>query len=168
MTRVRWMLLGMSLLASPWVAAAPHTHGQGQALMALSGQQLTVNLSLPLDVVLGFERAPRTEKERQALQQAMDQLKQTDALWQLNSAAKCQAQPAQVEPPTWGGAGHADLDVTYTWVCAQPQALDRVEVRLFEPFKRLRRLDLNHALPGGQGAQRLTPNKPTWTRKPSP
>lgn len=162
MHAIRSILIALSLCSLGWVWAAPHTHGQGQASLVLSGQTLTLELSLPLDVVLGFERAPRSDKERQALQQAMTQLSQTDALWTPSPAAQCKAQAAQAQTPNWGGSGHADLDVTYTWVCQQPMALERIQTQLFEQFKRLRRLDFNHVLPKGQGASRLTPKQPVW------
>lgn len=156
--------------ASTVALAAPHahTHGEAQAEMSLERNQLSLALTLPMEVLVGFERAPRGDAETQRWNQALGQLGQTDALWSLTPAAACKAQPPKTDLPTWGKQAHTDVVVTYTWQCDQPQALDRIQTQLFERFKRLRRVELAHVTPKGQGMTRLTPKKPQWVAGTAP
>jgi hypothetical protein len=55
---------------------------------------------------------------------------------------------------------HGDLDADYRFVCAHPEALDRIEVRLFERFQATQRLRVQYATEKGQGALELTPANP--------
>ncbi|HMR69005.1 MAG TPA: DUF2796 domain-containing protein, partial [Rubrivivax sp.] len=48
------------------------------------------------------------------------------------------------------GDGHADLDATYTFACAQPARLATLEVGLFDAFRRVERVEVQAALPQGQ------------------
>jgi len=52
---------------------------------------------------------------------------------------------------------HADLDAKFVYHCDAPAALTEIEVRLFDRFKRLRRIDGQLAGPKGQSALKLTP-----------
>ncbi|MCM8594809.1 DUF2796 domain-containing protein [Accumulibacter sp.] len=44
-----------------------HVHGQGQLDLAIDHDLVTIELELPLEAVVGFERAPRNERERKAV-----------------------------------------------------------------------------------------------------
>ena len=57
------------------------------------------------------------------------------------------------------GDGHADLDGEYVFRCENPAALRELEVRLFQHFPKLRRLDVQVAGPRGQSAARLSPQQ---------
>ena len=69
--------------------------------------------------------------------------------------------------PAAGQAGHAhahptrgdheEAVVTYRYTCAQPAALQRIDVRAFARFPRLREIRVEHATARGQGAAVLTP-----------
>lgn len=52
---------------------------------------------------------------------------------------------------------HAELEATWQFQCAQPQALQGVDVRLFQMFPGLRRLDVAVAGPKGQSSAKLSP-----------
>ena len=52
---------------------------------------------------------------------------------------------------------HAELEATWRFRCAQPQALQGVDVRLFQMFPGLRRLDAAVAGPKGQSSSKLSP-----------
>lgn len=56
--------------------------------------------------------------------------------------------------------GHAELEATWQYQCAKPQALQGVEVRLFQMFPRLQRLDAAVAGPKGQSSAKLSPESP--------
>jgi hypothetical protein len=52
---------------------------------------------------------------------------------------------------------HAELEATWNFRCATPQALQELDVRLFDTFPGLRRLDAMIAGPQGQSGAKLSP-----------
>ena len=178
----RFALL-LSLLAAaslPSAANAQHTHGAhehgaAEVTVALDGQALVIELISPLDNLVGFEHAPANDTQRAALVEAGRLLSDADAMFALPVAAACRFEHADIESP-WpmaamapaaGQAGHAhahptrgdheEAVVTYRYTCAQPAALQRIDVRAFARFPRLREIRAEHATARGQGAAVLTP-----------
>jgi hypothetical protein len=162
---MRFMLLLASLLAFalPVHAAKGHVHGEGGLDVVIEKDAITLTLELPLDAATGFERAPKTDKERAALAATEAALKNPE-LFLPTPAARCTAQPPQVAMPAFDGkqgdGGHGDIDATYSFRCAVPAALKSIETTLFRSFKRLYRLEARRVGPAGQGAARLTPKNP--------
>ncbi len=173
----------LSLLAAaslPSAANAQHTHGAhehgaAELTVALDGQALVIELISPLDNLVGFEHAPANDAQRAALAEAGRLLSDADAMFALPVAAACRFEHADIESP-WpmaamapaaGQAGHAhahptrgdheEAVVTYRYTCAQPAALQRIDVRAFARFPRLREIRAEHATARGQGAAVLTP-----------
>ena len=155
--------LGLALLLALPAAQAQHrhVHGEGRLGATLDKGTLTLTLELPLDVAVGFERAPKTDKEKAALAETEKQLNEAAALFQPSAAAQCVPARTDVAMPRFGGGDHADIDAEYVFACAAPAALKGIETTLFARFKRLYRLEAQRSGPGGQGAQRLTPKHPT-------
>ncbi|HQV09506.1 MAG TPA: DUF2796 domain-containing protein, partial [Thauera sp.] len=173
----RFALL-LSLLAAaslPSAAHAQHTHGAhehgaAELTVALDGQALVIELISPLDNLVGFEHAPANDTQRAALAEAGRLLSDAEAMFALTAAAACRFEHADIESP-WpmaamapaaGQAGHAhahptrgdheEAVVTYRYTCAQPAALQQIEVRAFARFPRLREIRVEHATARGQGA----------------
>lgn len=151
-----------TLLATPGARAAPHAHEHGVARLdvSLDGSTLTLMLSGPLDGFVGFERAPRTDAERQLASSTLARLRDTAALFKPDAAAACTPAAAQVAAPVLEGQAvakgeHADLDAEYRFNCRQPQQLKGVDLALFDSFKRLQRLNVQVATGQGQAAQVL-------------
>lgn len=139
-------------------AHGKHVHGEAQLQATIHQSQMILQLALPLEVAVGFERQPRTDAEKSALIQAEKALQNATALWQPTAAANCQVKKVDVTMPTLDGA-HADITAQYHFECAQPQALKAIETTLFQSFKRLYRIETQRIGPNGQGAARLTPKK---------
>ena len=136
-----------------------HVHGEGRLDAAIDKEQLTLNLELPLDVAVGFERKPKNDKERAALEAAATTLQDAASLWSISPNAACQLVSAQVGLPKFDGE-HADIAAQYVYRCAQVQGLKSVETSLFKSFKRLYRVEVQQVGPSRQGASRLTPKNP--------
>jgi len=166
------LILASLLIITPAAFAQhKHVHGEGQLDAVLEQETLTLELALPLDAAVGFERPPKNDKEKAALAQTAKILEDT-ALWAPTPAAQCSLQSAKVTVPFTGGHDHhdkhahegeqhhADIDAEYRFRCANPAALKAVETTLFKSMKRLYRLEAQRSGPSGQGAQRLTPKKP--------
>ncbi len=141
-------------------AGKGHVHGEGRLDAALDKDMLTLNLELPLDASVGFERAPKNDKEKAALAAAEKTLIDAAALWLPTPAAHCTVASIKVDMPKFAADDHADVDARYVFRCAAPAALKSVETTLFKHFGRLYRLEVQRVGPTGQGAQRLTPKAP--------
>jgi hypothetical protein len=146
--------------------AAPHAHQHGavKLAVAIDGEQLSIAMEAPLDSLLGFERAPRNDAERRAAGELLTRLRSgASALFQPDGAAQCALVQAEVragvlEPAAKAAAAeddHADLDADYMFKCAQPGQLRKLELGLFDVFKRLRRIEVQVAGPKGQRKQTL-------------
>jgi len=164
-------LFAACLFTLPAFAQHKHVHGEGRLDVAIDKDTLTMSLELPLEAAVGFERPPRTEKEKAALAAAVQAL-ESATLYQPTPAAQCTLQTKTLHVPFSGGdshAGHAhegathhvDLEAVHVYRCAHPDALQSIETTLFKHFKRLYRLETQRVGPRGQGAQRLTPKQPT-------
>ena len=144
-------------------AHAQHAHGEGRLDVVIDKDSLAINLELPLDAAVGFERAPRNEREKAALAAAEKALGDA-ALFVPTPAANCKAQTPEVVMPAFvaraGANGHGDIDASYVYRCANPAALKSIETGIFKSFKRLYRLEAQRVGPAGQGAARLTPKNP--------
>lgn len=158
----RHHLLAAALcLALPLAHAGKgHVHGVGRLDIAIDKNSVTLDLELPLDAAVGFERAPQNDKEKAALAAVEKTLKDAGTLFLPNPAATCTLQSVQVALPQFGDGEHADIDASYRFRCANPAALKSIETTLFNSFRRLYRLETQRAGPAGQGAARLTPKNP--------
>lgn len=140
-----------------------HTHGAARLDLAVDGTVVTLSLESPLDNLLGFEHLPRNERQKAVVREMTAKLKRPEALFALSAAARCApdgvelSSPVLESAPHKAGNAHLNLDGQYRFRCANPEALRAVEVRLFDAFPRLRRLDVQAVTPHGQSAARLTP-----------
>ncbi|MDI6750223.1 MAG: DUF2796 domain-containing protein [Rhodocyclaceae bacterium] len=162
MPRVLPVLAALTF-ALPALAQHKHVHGEGRLDAVLDKDSVTLELELPLDAAVGFERAPRNEKEKAALANAEKALKDAGTLWRFPAAAGCVVQEVAVEMPKFDGGEHADIEARYRFRCSNPTALKEIETTLFKAMPRLYRLEAQRAGPAGQGAQRLTPKASVLT-----
>jgi len=139
-------------------AAPPHQHGVATLDVAVEPGKVTIDLESPLDNLLGFERAPRTDAERQRADAAIATLKAADPLLRIDPAARCTlvkvtlasaALQLGTPDPKQAAEGHADIDASFEFSCAGA-APGFVEIGLFEAFARLQRIDVQTATPKGQ------------------
>lgn len=164
--RCFWLVV-LWLAGLPALAHEPgaHVHGTASLQVAIDGANLTLNLESPLDNLLGFEHAPRTEKQKAAVRGMVERLNQAATLFAPTPAARCAPVSVQLDSPVLEpakkteGDSHADLDGEFTFRCASPEALHDIEVRLFDSFPNLRQLDVQVASPRGQTAPRLSPKQ---------
>jgi ABC-type nickel/cobalt efflux system permease component RcnA len=182
------LLIGLSAtLALPALAQQhAHTHGRMALDVAVDAQTITLAIESPLDGFLGFERAPRTEAERQRVSAMVAQLNAADRLFQPDPAAGCKlsrvelqsaalglgtakAQPAQGHDHDHahgkghdhahdhGDGGHADIAATIVFACDKAAQARFIDVKLFDASKRIQTIDAQVASPQGQSKQTLRP-----------
>jgi hypothetical protein len=143
-----------------WAAGKAHEHGALKLDVAIDGNKIAFAMEAPLDSLLGFERAPRTDAERKAAADVLTRLRSPDKgtpLFVMDAAAQCTLGKAEVRAPVLEpGAkptskdAHADLDASYEFTCAKPDELRTLDVGLFDAYKRTQRIDVQVAGPKGQ------------------
>ena len=148
-----------------WAAGKAHEHGAMKLDVAIEGQKLTIAMEAPLDNLLGFERAPRTDAERKAAADVLARMRSPDQgtpLFALDAAAQCTLGKAEVQAPVLEPGAkpapkgeHADLDASYEFTCAKPDALRTLDVGLFDAYRRIQRIDVQVAGPKGQAKATL-------------
>lgn len=160
--RIARALIALACLASA-MAQAQHSHGEARLDVAIDKNRLSIGLEMPLDVAVGFERAPRNDKEKAALEAAR-KLLSDPGLFLPTPAANCRAEAPIVKMPEPGKSAadqHADIDADFVYICANPGALRSIETQLFKSLPRLYRIEARRAGPTGQAAARLSPKNAT-------
>lgn len=173
------MIAGMALAFATTVGAqqAAHEHGVAELRVALEASTLLIEFDSPLDSIVGFEHAPSTDQQREALLQAERSLQAFTPLFTLPAAAGCVLADVQLESPFpqedvaehdkhdhghdkhghdhVDADAHADLYVAYQFDCANPAALDQLDLKLFDAFPRLQTIRAAVASSQGQSAVRM-------------
>lgn len=163
-------LAGLATLAGTAWAAGPghaHQHGIAKLDVAVDPRSVSLSLEMPLDSLVGFERAPRTPAERQKVDAAVARLKNVDPLFRLDAAAGCSLQQTELNAPVLGVGkpatpaakgddGHGDMDADYVFACQDAGRLVAIEVGLFKAFPSLQKIDVQVATPKGQLKRQLT------------
>jgi hypothetical protein len=111
--------------------------------VSLDGQTLQITFDGPADNIVGFERAPKTEAQKNTVAKAEQQLKNPARLFVIPAEARCEPQPARVElklPPPGSREEHSEAEAEWRWRCDKPDALTQIEVTLFKLFPRLKTL----------------------------
>jgi hypothetical protein len=117
-------LLALSL-ASPMAAAhKAHTHGVGDLDVAVEGGRLSLALTVPAADVVGFEHAPRSDGQREAVAAAEKLLRSQAELFALPPSARCRFLSADVTLPWTGDAAaagdeHSDFAARWEFDCAE-------------------------------------------------
>lgn len=157
--RVLSFSAALLLLAAPLQAAPPHQHGVATLDVAVERTRITLQFESPLDNLVGFERAPRTDAERKALEAALGKLRDAAALFRIDPAAVCKPAGTDVKPPSFGSGGHGDVEATYTYDCGDASKAAHAQTELFAAFARLQRVQVQVALEKGQrGLELRRPN----------
>ena len=151
-------LLACCALAADAQTQHAHVHGQLRLDVAVDVGTLTISIESPLDNIVGFEHAPRTDAERKAVQQAVAQLRSADKLFAIDPAAECRLGQVDLDAPALGlgvarpgePAGHADLDGSFTFECRSAAQARFIDVGLFGAFRNARQIDVQIVTPEGQ------------------
>ena len=156
--------LRLGMLAMPAIALAQgqaHQHGVLELGIAVEARKLTLQMASPLDNLVGFERAPRTDAERKRVEAALAKLKAAQTLFVIDPAAQCKLSNVTLSsavlklgatPP--GGASakdeHADIDAIFEFECQDAARAAFVDVGLFDAFAEMKRIEVQVATPKGQ------------------
>jgi len=159
-----------------------HSHGRLSLNAAVDALSITIQMEVPLDNFLGFERAPRTDAERRLVADMVARLNAADKLFLPDPKAECvlskvslasavlglgeqarqDQKPAQASTASAGKERqeHADIDVSVAFACPKASQARYVDVKLFDAFKRVRTIDAQVASGQGQFKRTLTKAAP--------
>jgi hypothetical protein len=131
--------------------------------IAVEGNSLHISVKVPLESLLGYERAPRNTAEKAAAAALLDRFRTGQPVLALPSRAQCkEAAPAQVRAPLiegQGGGDHGDLQAQYRLDCAQIGELRQIDVSLFDLATGIKRVRAQIIGPKGQSQSVLRRNK---------
>jgi Protein of unknown function (DUF2796) len=161
-------LLALTLVAlsSPAFAGKAHEHGVARLDVAVEPQRVVFQLELPLDSLLGFERAPRTDAERKAADAAVARLRAAGELFRIDPAAGCKLDRVDLSSGALGlggkaasSDGHDDLDASFEFACADAHKAGFAEIGLFSALPKLQRIEVQAVTRKGQ--MKATLKRPT-------
>lgn len=144
-------------------AGQPHDHGVARLDVVVEPTRVVFVLESPLDNIVGYERAPRTDAERERAKTALARLRNATELFRIDAAAGCTllkvdlvSAPLQLGNAAAGAAAspaaseHSDLNAVFEFRCKNGTRAGFVEVGLFEAFAALKRIELQVVTPRGQ------------------
>jgi hypothetical protein len=155
----RYVVLLALMLPCVDAVAAAHEHGAAILHVAIDGNNVHLSFASPLDNLVGFEHAPRTDKEREAVKRMTQRLREPERLFVTTPEARCVRASAEVGSPK-GAGGHASIEAESAFRCERPQALSGIDVKAFEAFPNLKRIDVQVAGAKKQSGAKLTPRSP--------
>jgi hypothetical protein len=183
------------LMAAGFCSAEMHEHAHGEELMqmqsshvhgevilnvVLEDDRLDVEMISPAMNITGFEHAPSTEQERQAVDDAIAKLQQAGNLLALPGTAGCEPGASTVEtslkeehahhghdhePAAEQGhdGDHAEFHVTHAFQCDKPGAIDSLNLTLFSHFPGVEKVRLQWIHGQRQGAAVVEPGNTAVT-----
>jgi hypothetical protein len=167
-------LLTLCAIAAHAQAPHAHVHGQLKLDVAVDVQSISFGIDSPLDNIVGFEHAPRTDAERKTAQQALAQLRAAGALFSIDPAAACRLNQVDLVAPALGlgeprageAQGHADLEGNIVFECRSPVQARFIDIALFDAFHNLKEIEVQIATPSGQFQRTLKRpvGRLTWGR----
>jgi hypothetical protein len=159
-----------------------HEHGAARLDVALTGDVLELQIDGATYNFVGFERAPEGADEIARVEQARLLLDNPSALFGWDAGAGCTAQSSKVEtllpePASdhahdddhdhdHGQGAHGNWRSYHRFSCSRPEALGAIEVRLFQHFPELKRLDFQLVTDTAQTGGRLEPGQSVIRLRP--
>lgn len=88
----------------------PHEHGRGTLDVVLEGEDLVVELRMPGVNVVGFEHAPGTDTEREAVRRALARFRDPAAVLVPSPGAECESERVEATLSVMGHGDSGDHD----------------------------------------------------------
>lgn len=136
-TKIFFTLITVSLISiaqkSPH-SHQHHQHGKGVLEIAIEGKTLSGRLEMPLEALLGFEHAPKTNKEKSAQSKLETRLGTIEAWFEINSEAQCSPKSTHTKLDRDAKTKHSDLLYTFSYSCANHGALKEMGLLFFKEY----------------------------------
>ena len=152
-----------------------HVHGLARLNFVVEGNAIQMELQSPAVNLVGFEYAPATEADLAAIGKAVALLEDGEALFRFNAAAGCRMTENSIastligeshagqehghdshDHDEQGHETHADFEAAWRFECASPEALEQLDIGLFEAFPGTSELRVEYIAGDRQQATELT------------
>ena len=161
------MILCMMLLQGQAHAHSPkaHKHGASELEITIEGNRVQIRLQSPMEDLVGFERKPRNDRERDLIKSMNAQLANGARLFVLPAAAGCVLKAHESSAPILDqkavsrDSDHADVSADWAFECAAPKAVKSITVNLFDDFTRMKSIKTQLVAPDAQRGTNLTAGK---------
>ena len=161
--------IAIALLAGIVAADPAAAHGRPHDLadvdVSVDAGTLSIQLDAPLDSLLGFGHAPKTDAQKRAAADLLLRVGKGDQLFHPDAGAGCTLTAAEIVAPSIqpraAGAkpldpkDHGVFNASYEFECRSPDRLYKIGIQLFDAFARLQTVDVRVAGPGGQSRHKL-------------
>lgn len=127
-----------------------HKHGYAKLEVSLEQGRLSFELLSPMDNLVGFEHAPKNDRQVKALAELRGLLENPRNFFEPNQEALCTQENLVFRSSLFGDAqgdtpkaakGHADLRYQVSFTCKAADALKEVNVTAFKAFRRLHEIE---------------------------
>ncbi|MEX2643358.1 MAG: DUF2796 domain-containing protein [Acetobacterales bacterium] len=158
-----------------------HVHGTGTLNLAVETDEIEIELISPGHDLVGFEHAPRGAEDKAAVEKVIAGLRDGAGLFVFPAVAGCRLDEAKVETGMTGeesnearrndghehgheaghdshGETHAEFRAHYDFRCEAPARAAYVDVKLFERFPGIEKLNARVLSSAGQSAHELVPS----------
>lgn len=146
-------LVAAGSLPSLSLAGPGHAHGKADMELSLQGASLTGVFKTPMDSLLGFEHAPKTDNQKRSVEQLKTRLSDPTRFFQPTEAAQCTPKSVDFQSSLFTGkvtGGHSDLEYRFAFTCANPAALTGLDAVVFGQYPRLHELRVELVTDKGQ------------------
>ncbi len=127
-----------------------HEHGKGRLELSVDGGKAVGKLKVPLEALVGFERAPKNEAETNAINALTQKLQNPATFLIANQEAECVPKLMSSNIVRDQAGKHADLEYQFDLNCAKLASLKKLSIGLFAEFKRLKEIRIESVGPWGQ------------------
>lgn len=142
-----------------------HRHGASEIEVTIEGARVQIRLQSPMEDLVGFERKPRNDRERELIKVMGDQLGSGTRLFGLPAAAGCAQKSHDWSAPVLEQKyaakddDHADVKANWVLECASPKAIKSLTVNLFDVFARVKTVSVQLVAADAQRGGNLTSGK---------
>ena len=144
-----------------------HSHGTSNVTIALDNKLLQIELEAPLSDIVGFEGKPKTELQKQLLKNASDTLKNWANVFKFKDGS-CAKDKVTIlgenkknhthnhkDHHNKDNSVHSDIKILYEFNCMNPNNFKSIEIRLFELFPNIKKINTRWTTINGQGQKDL-------------
>ena len=148
-----------------------HVHGHAKLFVAVDGNALEIMLESPAMNLLGFEHEPESPEQLAAVDKALSDLNNPQALFAISEQADCVLSEKEIEAPYQEKASHHDHDhdnhdakaqthsdylARYRFACRNPEQIKLISVHFFKRFPMTESIEVQTISTAGQKMYELT------------
>lgn len=143
-----------------------HEHGASTLNLVLDGKKVFLEFSSPWANLSGFEHRPSNDEQQGVVETVLSDFASPQSLFVFDGG-DCNLEHHDVESTMAmmdeeheeheEHESHSELSATYEYICEKPEALNSVNVKLFDHWPGIESITVQMAGSSGQSAETLSP-----------